>query len=109
MRNTWIMILSLAAAAVLATSSLALAAKLICISKEDLKGQETVDYCLKKGERFVIIDDQGAVRSVNKEELELMRKVNPKIFEQPAYGIKYHHEAPEMPKLPPLAVPKLAH
>jgi hypothetical protein len=52
------------------------------------------------------VDDSGAVRLVGKEELEIMKKLNPKAFEQPAYGIIYHKEAPEMPKLPPLAVPK---
>ena len=87
----------------------ALADKLICVSKEELRGQETVDNCLVKGERFAIIDEHGAVRILGPEEIKTMKRLNPKAFEQSAYGILYHKEAPEMPKLPPLAVPKLAH
>jgi hypothetical protein len=49
------------------------------------------------------------VRILGPEEIKTMKRLNPKAFEQPAYGILYHKEAPEMPKLPPLAVPKLAH
>jgi hypothetical protein len=82
------------------------AAKLICISKEKLRGEETVNNCLVKGEQFAIVEADGSVRIMNKQEIELMRKLNPKAFEQPAYGIVYQKEAPEIPKLPPLAVPK---
>lgn len=87
----------------------AFAAKLICISKEKLRGEETINNCLVKGERFAIVEADGSVRIMSKEEIELMRKLNPKAFEQPAYGIVYQREAPEIPKLPPLAVPKHAH
>lgn len=83
-----------------------LADKLICISDEKLRGQETVQSCVLRGEKFAIIDEHGVVRILSKEELELMKKVNPKIFEMPAYGIIYQKEAPPLPKLPPLAVPK---
>uniref|UniRef100_A0A7C3ZA15 Succinylglutamate desuccinylase n=1 Tax=Desulfobacca acetoxidans TaxID=60893 RepID=A0A7C3ZA15_9BACT len=84
------------------------AAKLICISQEQLRGQETVNNCLIKGEKFAIVEPDGSVRILSKEEIGLMRKLNPKAFEQPAYGIVYLQEAPEIPKLPPLAVPKQA-
>jgi hypothetical protein len=80
--------------------------KLICISKEELRGQETVQSCVLRGEKFAIIDEYGAVRILSKEEIDLMKKVNPKALEMPAYGIMYEKEAPPLPKLPPLAVPK---
>lgn len=98
--------LLLAMAATLSLAGAALAEKLICISKEELRGQETIKSCVLRGEKFAIIDEHGAVRILNKEEIELMRKLNPKLFDMPAYGIMYEKEAPPMPKLPPLAVPK---
>ncbi|MEJ2224995.1 MAG: hypothetical protein P8X49_07655 [Syntrophobacterales bacterium] len=82
------------------------AAKLICISKEKLRGEETVNNCLVKGERFALVGKDGSVRIMTKDEIDLMRKLNPKAFEQKAYGIIYQQEAPELPKLPPLATPK---
>jgi len=100
--------LILACTIVLLLASLALAEKLICISKEELRGQETVNNCLVKGEKFAIIDDKGVVRILSKDEMNLMRRTNPEIFKLPAYGIMYMKEAPPIPKLPPLAVPKQA-
>lgn len=94
--------------AILVLISSALAEKLICISKEELRGQETVSNCLVKGEKFAIIDDKGVVRILSKDEMDLMRRTNPEIFKMPAYGIMYLKEAPPIPKLPPLAVPKQA-
>jgi hypothetical protein len=82
------------------------AAKLICVSKEQLRGEETVNNCLVKGEKFAIVDPDGSVRVLSKEDVEVMKKINPKAFEQKAYGIVYMKEAPEIPKLPPLATPK---
>ncbi len=93
-------------AALVLGPGLAMADKLICISKEKLRGDETVNNCLTKGERFAIVDDKGEVRIPSQEEMALMKKINPKAFEQPAYGIVYLEEAPAMPPLPPLAVPK---
>ena len=84
----------------------ALAEKLICISKEELKGKETVKECVARGEKFAIVDEYGAVRILTKEEIDLMKKINPKAFDVPAYGIMYEKEAPEMPKLPHHAIPK---
>jgi hypothetical protein len=84
------------------------AAKLICISKETLRGKETINNCLVKGGRFALMEPDGSVHIMSDEEIELMKKLNPKAFEQPAYGTIYHREAPEIPKLPPLVVPKQA-
>ncbi len=82
------------------------AAKLICISKEKLRGEETVNNCLVKGERFALVGKDGSVRVLTKEELDLMKKLNPQAFDQKAYGIVYQEEAPELPKLPPMATPQ---
>jgi len=85
------------------------AAKLICISKETLRGEETINNCLVKGGRFALMGPDGSVSIMSNEEIELTKKLNPKAFEQPAYGTIYQREAPEIPKLPPLVVPKQAH
>ena len=78
-----------------------LANKLICISKETLRGEETINNCLVRGGRFALMEPDGSVQIMSKEEIELMKKLNPKAFEQPAYGTIYQREAPEIPKLPP--------
>jgi hypothetical protein len=94
-------------AAILLAASSALADKLVCISNEKLRGEETISNCVLRGEKFAIVDEQGAVRILSREEFELMKKLNPKLMEMKAYGIIYLKEAPEMKKLPPLATPKL--
>jgi hypothetical protein len=88
-------------------ASSALADKLVCISNEKLKGEMTVNNCLLKGEKFAVVDQYGGVRIISPEEAQVMKKLNPKLFEEKAYGIIYLKEAPEMPKLPPMATPKL--
>jgi hypothetical protein len=76
-------------------------AKLLCVSKKELKGEETVASCLAKGERFAVIDAYGLVRILSPEEVELTKAFNPKAFETRAFGMKYQQLAPA---LPPLAV-----
>jgi hypothetical protein len=93
----------------LVAASGAFADKLVCISKENLRGEETINNCLLRGDKFAIVDQYGGVRIISPEEAEVMKKLNPKLFEQKAYGIIYLKEAPEMPKLPPMATPKLYH
>jgi hypothetical protein len=85
-----------------------LANKLICISKETLRGEETINNCLVKGGRFALMEPDGSVQIMSNEEIKLMKKLNPKAFEQPAYGTTYQREAPEIPKLPSQVVPKQA-
>jgi hypothetical protein len=92
----------------LLVASSAWADKLVCISNENLKGEMTVNNCLLKGEKFAIVDQYGGVRMISPEEAAVMKKLNPKLFEEKAYGIVYLKEAPEMKKLPPLATPKLS-
>jgi hypothetical protein len=91
----------------LLVASSAWADKLVCISNEKLKGEMTVNNCLLKGEKFAIVDQYGGVRMISPEEAAVMKKLNPKLFEEKAYGIIYLKEAPELKKLPPLATPKL--
>jgi hypothetical protein len=91
----------------LLVASSAWADKLVCVSNENLKGEMTVNNCLLKGEKFAIVDQYGGVRMIGAEEAAVMKRLNPKLFEEKAYGIIYLKEAPEMKKLPPLATPKL--
>ncbi len=98
--------LVLAALTLVFCTSAVMAEKLICISKEELKGQDTVKSCLERGEKFAIVDEYGTVRILSKEEIDVMRKINPKVFDMPAYGIMYEKEAPAIPKLPHHAIPK---
>ena len=75
-------------------------AKLLCVSKQELKGEETVASCLAKGERFAVMDPYGIVRILTPEEVELTRSFNPKAFETRAFGMKYQKLAPVLPSLP---------
>jgi hypothetical protein len=77
-------------------------AKLLCVSKKELKGEETVASCLAKGERFAVIDPYGMVRIMSPEEVELTKAFNPKAFETRAYGMRYQKEAPPLPPMPSL-------
>jgi len=74
--------------------------KLLCVSKQDLKGQETVASCLAKGERFAVVDPYGLVRILTPEEVELTKAFNPKAFEIRAFGIHYEKLAPIIAPLP---------
>ena len=100
------MVIWLIAGIICLAAGSAWADKLICVTDEKLRGQMDVNTCLKKGEKFAILDEHGAPRILSHEEVKLMQTLNPKAFEQPAYGVMYQHEAPEIPKLPTLAVPK---
>jgi len=99
MRTKFMLVVVLAVIAGLVASP-ALAGKLLCVSKKELKGEDTVASCLAKGERFAIVDDYGIVRILSPEEVEMTKAFNPKAFEQRAFGMKYQKEAPALPKLP---------
>jgi hypothetical protein len=109
MRSKVVVWLLVVVVAVFFVSSLASAqagtAKLLCVSKKQLKGDETVASCLAKGERFAIVDPYGMVRILTPEEIELTKAFNPKAFETRAFGMNYIKIAPA---LPPLSVPKEA-
>jgi hypothetical protein len=72
------------------------AAKLLCISKEEIKGEETVGSCLAHGHEFAIVEDNGVVHVLTRREVALTKLFNPKLFEQRAYGLRYRELAPEI-------------
>jgi len=103
MRSKLVVGLMVALVAVFFISTAAVAAggeKLLCVSKQDLKGQETVASCLAKGERFAVVDPYGLVRILTPEEVELTKAFNPKAFEIRAFGIHYEKLAPVIAPLP---------
>ncbi len=102
MRSKLVVGLVVALVAVFFISSVAVAAgaKLLCVSKKELKGEETVASCLAKGERFAIVDPYGIVRILTPEEVELTKAFNPKAFETRAFGMKYEKQAPTLAPLP---------
>ncbi len=105
MRSKVVVGLLMVVVAVFFISSIAVAqggAKLLCVSKKDLKGEETVASCLAKGEKFAVIDPYGIVRILTPEEVELTKAFNPKAFETRAFGMRYSKEAPALPPLPSL-------
>ena len=107
MRSKVVVWLLVVVVAVFFVSSLASAqklgsAKLLCVSKKQLKGEETVASCLAKGERFAILDPYGMVRILTPEEIELTKAFNPKAFETRAFGMNYIQLAPPLPPLPSL-------
>ena len=104
MRSKVVVGLLMVLVAVFFVSSVATAqgAKLLCVSKKELKGEDTVASCLAKGERFAVIDPYGLVRIMSPEEVELTKAFNPKAFETRAYGMKYMKEAPTVAPMPQL-------
>ncbi len=103
MRSKLLVGLMVALVAVFFISTAALAAggeKLLCVSKQDLKGQETVASCLAKGERFAVVDPYGIVRILTPVEVELTKAFNPKAFEIRAFGMHYQKQAPTIAPLP---------
>jgi hypothetical protein len=105
MRSKVVVGLLMVLVAVFFISSVATAqgnAKLLCVSKKDLKGEETVASCMAKGERFAIVDPYGMVRILSPEEIELTKAFNPKAFETRAFGMRYSKEAKPLPPMPSL-------
>jgi len=95
-----ILVLVLASLLLAAASATQAQEKLLCVSQQALKGEETVGSCLAKGERFAVVDQYGLVRILTPEEVELTKAFNPKVFETRAFGVKYFREAPVIPPLP---------
>ena len=56
-------------AMVMLAASAALADKMLCISRQELKGEETVGACIARGDQFAIIDDKGVVRILSPREI----------------------------------------
>jgi len=96
MARRWVLIPVLSLAALMFIATGVQAAKLLCISKEELKGEETVGSCLAHGHEFAIVEDNGVVHVLTRREVALTRLFNPKLFEQRAYGFRYRELAPEI-------------
>jgi hypothetical protein len=93
-----VLVIILGLALMLATS--ASAQKLLCVSKQNLKGEQTVNSCLAQGDRFAVVDKYGLVRILTPEEVALTKALNPKVFQTRAFGMKYIRLAPPLPPLP---------
>lgn len=100
MKNKMLATLLITLLTVLFSLSGAFAAKLLCVSHQDLKGETTVSNCVDKGMEFAIVDAQGFVRILTSREIELTKKLNPQAFKTKAFGLKYYHLAPEIPPFP---------
>lgn len=96
MPRRWVLIPVLSLAALMFIATEVQAAKLLCISKEELQGEETVASCLAHGNEFAIVDDNGVVHVLTRREVALTKLFNPKLFEQRAYGLRYRELAPEI-------------
>ena len=102
MRSKLVAGFMLAVVAVMFIASGAMAAKMLCVSNQKLKGEDTVASCLAKGEKFAIVDDYGIVHIMTPEEVELTKAFNPKALQTRAFGFKFEKEAPIMPQMPRL-------
>src|SRR5208282_870501 len=71
--------------------------KLLCVSNQELKGEQTVASCLAKGDRFAVVDAAGVVHILTPEEAELTRSFNPKAFQMRAFAMQYSKWGPPMP------------
>jgi hypothetical protein len=80
------------------------AAKLVCISSGEQKGDQTVASCLAKGEEFAIVDEYGIVHILSPREIALTKAFNPQILEQRAYSMRYQELAPAINPLKRRAV-----
>ncbi len=100
MRSKLVAGFMLAVVAVVFIASSAMAAKMLCVSNQQLKGEDTVASCLAKGEKFAIIDDYGIVHIMTPEEVQLTKAFNPKALQTRAFGFNYQKEAPIIPLMP---------
>jgi hypothetical protein len=71
-------------------------AKLLCVTNQELKGQQSVSSCLAKGEEFAIVDPYGVVHVLTPREVELTKAFNPKLFQQQAFSMRYGSMAPSL-------------
>jgi hypothetical protein len=101
-----ILILCLAFTLCVSPVAFAAGAKLLCVTNKNLKGQNTVDSCLAKGEEFAIVDQYGIVHILTPREVALTKAFNPKLFQQRAFGLKYGSEAPTLQVFGSVPLPK---
>jgi hypothetical protein len=85
-----------------------LACSSVHIAKGRLTGEGLKEKSLQGSESFAMLDGPKTMRFLSPEEAQIMKNLNPHLFEQRALGIIYLKESPELKKLPPLATPKLS-
>jgi hypothetical protein len=88
MKNKLWLILIVLGFTLMLTSETFAAIKLLCVSSEEQKGEQTVSACLAKGEEFAIVDDYGIVHILSPREIALTKAFNPQILGQRAYSMK---------------------
>ena len=81
MRSKLVVGFILAVVALMFLASGAMAAKLLCVTNKNLRGEDTVASCLAKGEKFAVVDDYGLVRILSPEEVALTKAFNPKALQ----------------------------
>jgi len=100
MHKKSIKILMLFLALTMCVTAVALAAdggaKLLCVTDQNLKGQESVSSCLAKGDEFAIVDQYGVVHVLTPREVELTKAFNPQLFQQQAFSMRYGSMAPTL-------------
>ena len=98
MRSKLVVALVLALAVGFLTAP-AFAAKLICISNKNLRGETTVGECLARGDKFAVIDQYGVPQILNQEDVEVFKALNPGAMNMKAFGVGHMKEAPEIPAI----------
>jgi hypothetical protein len=96
MRSKLVVALVLALAVGFLTAP-AFAAKLICISNKNLRGETTVGECLARGDKFAVIDQYGVPQILNQQDVEVFKALNPGAMNMKAFGVGHMKEAPEIP------------
>ncbi len=95
-RSSKILIFCLAFTLCVTSVALAAGAKLLCVTNQELKGQQDVSSCLAKGEEFAIVDQYGIVHVLTPREVALTKAFNPQLFQQRAFSMRYGEKAPEL-------------
>jgi hypothetical protein len=96
MRSKW-MVVVVAVCAVFLLASVAMAQKLLCVSKPEMKGEKSVAACSAAGDTFAYMDKNGLVRVLSPDELQLSLAFNSKLAQMPAFSTKYAGKAPIIP------------
>jgi hypothetical protein len=96
MRSKLVVALILALAVGL-LSAPAFAAKLLCISDKNLKGETTVGACLAKGDKFAVVDEFGVPQILSQQDIEVFKALNPGALNMKAFSVPYYKQAPDIP------------
>jgi hypothetical protein len=100
-----VLVLCLAFIMCFTTIALAAGAKLLCVTNQDLKGEQDVSSCLAKGDEFAIVDQYGVVHVLTPREVELTKAFNPQMFQQRAFGMRFRDKAPDLKVFGSVPVP----